>query len=126
MNVEIICDSARPDGIAEMQDWGFNVIGAKKRWGSGKGRDYCWEWLQRCNKIVIDPERCPNTEKEFTKAEHEQLPDGSFSDAYPTLEEDTIMANIYALNRIIMTSRRNDGLYDDDVEEETVWNEKNV
>nr|DAZ37510.1 MAG TPA: terminase large subunit [Caudoviricetes sp.] len=118
MNVEIICDSARPDGIAEMQDWGFNAIGAKKRWGSGKGRDYCWEWLQRCNKIVIDPERCPNTEKEFTKAEHEQLPDGSFSDAYPTLEEDTIMANIYALNRIIMTSRRNDGLYDDDVEEE--------
>lgn len=117
MNVEIICDSARPDGIAEMQDWGFNAIGAKKRWGSGKGRDYCWEWLQRCNKIVIDPERCPNTEKEFTKAEHEQLPDGSFSDAYPTLEEDTIMANIYALNRIIMTSRRNDGLYDDEEEE---------
>nr|DAZ48932.1 MAG TPA: terminase large subunit [Caudoviricetes sp.] len=118
MNVEIICDSARPDGIAEMQDWGFNAIGAKKRWGSGKGRDYCWEWLQRCNKIVIDPERCPNTEKEFTKAEHEQLPDGSFSDAYPTLEEDTIMANIYALNRIIMTSRRNDGLYDDEEDEE--------
>jgi PBSX family phage terminase large subunit len=118
MNVEIICDSARPDGIAEMQDWGFNAIGAKKRWGSGKGRDYCWEWLQRCNKIVIDPERCPNTEREFTKAEHEQLPDGSFSDAYPTLEEDTIMANIYALNRIIMTSRRNDGLYDDEEDEE--------
>ena len=118
MNVEIICDSARPDGIAEMQDWGFNAIGAKKRWGSGKGRDYCWEWLQRCNKIVIDPERCPNTEREFVKAEHEQLPDGSFSDAYPTLEEDTIMANIYALNRIIMTSRRNDGLYDD-VEEDS-------
>lgn len=119
MNVEIICDSARPDGITEMQDWGFNAIGAKKRWGSGKGRDYCWEWLQRCNKIVIDPERCPNTEREFKKAEHEQLPDGSFSDAYPTLEEDTIMANIYALNRIIMTSRRNDGLYDDDVEEDS-------
>lgn len=119
MNVEIICDSARPDGISEMQDWGFNAIGAKKRWGSGKGRDYCWEWLQRCNKIVIDPERCPNTEKEFIKAEHEQLPDGSFSDAYPTLEEDTIMANIYALNRIIMTSRRNDGLYDDEEEEDS-------
>ena len=119
MNVEIICDSARPDGIAEMQDWGFNAIGAKKRWGSGKGRDYCWEWMQRCNKIVIDPERCPNTEKEFKKAEHEQLPDGSFSDAYPTLEEDTIMANIYALNRIIMTSRRNDGLYDDEEEEDS-------
>lgn len=28
------------------------------------------------------------------------------------------MANIYALNRIIMTSRRNDGLYDDAEDEE--------
>lgn len=26
---EIICDSARPDAIAELQDWGFNAIGAK-------------------------------------------------------------------------------------------------
>ena len=25
---EIICDSARPDAIAELQDWGFNAIGA--------------------------------------------------------------------------------------------------
>ena len=105
MNVEIICDSARPDGIEEMQDWGFNAIRAKERWGSGKKR-LLLGWLQRCNKIVIDPDRCPNTESEFEKAEHEQLPDGSFSDAYPTLEEDTIMANIYALNGIIMTSRR--------------------
>lgn len=40
-----------------------------------------------------------------------------YADAYPTLEEDTIMANIYALNRIIMTSRRNDGLYDDEEED---------
>lgn len=114
---EIICDSARPDAIAEMQDWGFNAIGAKKRWGSGKGRDYCWEWLQQTTKIVVDPERCPHLAHELTTLEHEQLADGSFSDAYPTLDEDCVMALIYGLNRVIMESRRNNGLYDDEIDE---------
>lgn len=113
MNEEIICDSARPDAIAEMQDWGFNCIGAKKRWGSGKGRSYCWEWLQQTTKIVVDPVRCPNLKHELTTLEHEQLKDGTFSDAYPTLGEDCTMALIYSLNRVIMESRRNNGLYDD-------------
>lgn len=117
MDVEIICDSARPDSIAEMQDWGFNAIGAKKRWGDGKGRDYCWEWMQMVTKIVVDPVRCPHLKHELTTLEHEQLKDGSFSDAYPTLEEDCVMAVIYGLNRVIMESRRNDGLYDDSEEE---------
>lgn len=128
IDVEIIADSARPDAIAEMQDWGFNVIGAKKRWGSGKGRDYCWEWLQQTTKIVVDDERCPHLAHELTTLEHEQLADGSFSDAYPKLGEDCVMALIYGLNRVIMDSRRNNGLYDDftdddsdyeDCEEET-------
>jgi len=110
---EIICDSARPDEIAEMQDWGFNAVGAKKRWGTGKGRDYCWEWLQMTTKIVIDHERCPHLKHELTTLEHEQLADGSFSDAYPKVGEDCTMALIYGLNRVIMESRRNDGLYDD-------------
>ncbi len=117
---EIIGDSAAPDKIAEMQDWGFNIIGAKKRWGNGKGRDYCWEWLQETTKIVVDPDRCPRLYKELTTLEHEQLADGSFSDAYPKLDEDCVMALIYGNNRIIMESRRNDGLYSDDEEE---WEE---
>lgn len=115
---EIICDSARPDAIAEMQDWGFNAIGAKKRWGSGKGRDYCWEWLQQTTKIVVDPERCPHLAHELTTLEHEQLADGSFSDVYPKLDEDCVMALIYGLNRVIMESRRNNGLYDDEIDED--------
>ncbi len=113
MTAEIICDSARPDAIAELQDWGFNAIGAKKRWGANKGRDYCWEWLQQTTKIVVDETRCPHLAHELTTLEHEQLADGSFSDAYPKLDEDCTMALIYGLNRVIMESRRNDGLYDD-------------
>lgn len=113
-NVEIIADSARPDAIREMLDWGFIVTGAIKRWAGGKGRDYCWEWLQQCTKIVVDQTRCPHLYHELTTLEHEQLKDGSFSDAYPTLGEDCVMALIYALNRVIMDSRRNNGLYDDE------------
>ena len=121
MGVEIIADSARPDSISEMQDWGFEVSGAVKRWGSGKGRDYCWEWLQMTSKIVIDPERCPHLYEELTKLEHEQLKDGTFSSEYPKLGEDCVMALIYGNNRNIMESRRNSGLYDDAEED---WEEE--
>ena len=117
MNVEILADSARPDSIAEMQDWGFDVIGAKKRWGSGKGRDYCWEWLQMTTKIVVDLERCPHLHHELTTLEHEQLKDGTFSSEYPKVDEDCVMALIYGNNRNIMESRRNSGLFDDRDEE---------
>jgi len=117
MDVEILADSARPDSIAEMQDWGFNIIGAKKRWGSGKGRDYCWEWLQQTTKIIVDPERCPHLYHELITLEHEELKDGTFSSEYPKVDEDCVMALIYGNNRNIMESRRNAGLYDDEEEE---------
>ena len=113
MNYEIICDSARPDAIAEFQDWGFNAIGAKKRWASNKGREYTFDWLAQTTKIVVDPERCPELAHELTTLEFEQLPDGTFSDTYPKVGEDAVCALMYGLNRVIMESRRNDGLYDD-------------
>jgi phage terminase large subunit len=100
-DVEIICDSARPDNIADLVDWGYNAVGAVKRW-KNKGRAYSWEWLQQCNKIVVDPERTPHLFHELTTLEFEQLKDGSFSSEYPTLGEDCIMALIYSLNRVIM------------------------
>ncbi len=117
-NVEIIADSARPDNITNMNDWGFDVIGAVKRWGNDKGRDYCWEWLRQCNKIVVDPNRTPHLLDELTKLEFEQLKDGSFSSEYPKLNEDCIMALIYALNRVIRESRREDLYPDENIEEE--------
>ena len=106
-DVEIICDSARPDNIAEMDDWGFNVIGAVKRW-SNKGRAYCWEWLQQCNKIVVDPQRTPHLYEELISLEYELLKDGTFSSNYPTLNEDCVMALIYSLNRVIREHTRDD------------------
>lgn len=115
-NVEIIADSANPDKISDWQDYGFDIIGATKRW-SGGGRDYAWEWLQTRRKIVIDSERTPFIAKEMQKAEFEQLKDGSFSSQYPTLDEDCIMACIYALNRVIIDEKSMNG-YDDSNEDD--------
>lgn len=122
-NVEILADSARPDNIKEMQDWGFDIIGAKKRWGANNGRDYCWEWLRQCNKIVVDPERTPRLYKELTTLEFEQLKDGTFSSEYPRLNEDCIMALIYGLNRVIMETRREDLYVDEVMNEDDVEDE---
>lgn len=122
-NVEILADSARPDNIKEMQDWGFDIIGAKKRWGANNGRDYCWEWLRQCNKIVVDTERTPRLYKELTTLEFEQLKDGTFSSEYPRLNEDCIMALIYGLNRVIMETRREDLYIDEVMNEDDVEDE---
>lgn len=117
-DVEIIADSARPDNIAEMNDWGFDVTGAVKRWGKNKGRDYCWEWLRQCNKIIVDRSRTPHLADELTKLEFELLKDGTFSSEYPKLNEDCTMALIYALNRVIRESRREDLYIDENIDED--------
>lgn len=102
--VEIIADSANPDKIQDWQDYGFDIIPATKRWKGG-GRDNAWEWLRTRNKIVIDPERTPHALKEFTTLEFEKLKDGTFSSAYPRLEEDCVMACAYGMNRVIMSEK---------------------
>ena len=103
-NVEIIADSARPDLINDWNDFGFDIIGATKRWKGG-GRVAGWDWLRSRNKIVIDKERTPHCFKEFSNSEFEKLKDGTFSSSYPTLDEDCIMAVIYSLNRVIIEEK---------------------
>lgn len=102
--METICDSANPDKIADMNDYGFDAIGATKRWKGG-GRDYAWEWLRTVNKIVIDPNRTPHLANELRTLEFEQLKDGTYTSRYPDLGEDAVMATIYAMNRVIMSSK---------------------
>lgn len=121
-DVELICDSANPDKISDMQEWGFNAIGAIKRW-KNKGRAYCWEWLQEANKIVVDKKRTPHLYDELTTLEFEQLKDGTFSSEYPTLGEDCTMALIYALNRIIREHKR-DPDYADDEDDDIDYDEE--
>ena len=63
-----ICDSAENKSISEIRNYGVQAIPAKKGPGSV---EHGTRFLQGLNTIVIDPETCPNTAREFTSAEYE-------------------------------------------------------
>lgn len=62
----VTCDSAEPKSIAEMRSYGVRAVRAKK----GKGSvEYGEKWLSEIT-IVIDPERTPNTAREFEQIDY--------------------------------------------------------
>jgi len=66
----IVADSEEPKSIHEMNnDYGLrNIMGAKK--GSGS-IEYGIKFLQDLDEIIIDPDRCPNSRREFLNAEYD-------------------------------------------------------
>ena len=89
----IYADSACKQMIMELQNRGFNMMGAVK------GADsilHGISWLRNLWEIVIDPERCPNAAREFTHYEFLRLPDGSFSNKFPEVNNHTIDACRYS------------------------------
>ncbi len=90
----ITADSAEPKSIAEFNSAGMYVEGAVK------GRDsvnYGIKWLRKQLSIVIDPERCPNTWREFSMYEFEKTKTGNFRRDYPDKDNHTIDAVRYAM-----------------------------
>lgn len=95
-------DSAEPKTIAEMNELGVNMDGARK------GRDsvsHGIKWLQDLRNIYIDKRRCPNTYKEFSTYEYERNKDGQFISAYPDKNNHAIDSVRYACGKIILGSR---------------------
>lgn len=90
---EVICDSAEPKSIAELQGLGIRAIGARK---GPDSVSYGMKWLQDLEEIVIDPKRCPETAREFYGYSYE--PDGrdGFRAAYPDRENHAIDAVRYS------------------------------
>ena len=93
----IICDSAEPKSIHDLQNEGLKAIACKKYAGSVL---YGVKWLQN-RKIVIDPARTPNAHREFTQYQYMQTKDGEFLSDVPDKDQHTIDATRYALDRII-------------------------
>ena len=93
----IICDSAEPKSIYDLQNEGLRAIPCKKYAGSVI---YGIKWLQN-RKIVIDPARTPNAYREFTQYQYMQTKDGEFLSDVPDKDQHTIDATRYALDRII-------------------------
>lgn len=97
---EVICDSAEPKSIAEMQGLGIRAVGAKK------GPDsvyYGIKWLQDLEEIIIDPKRCPETAREFYGYEYEADGRDGWKAVFPDRENHAIDAVRY--------SRENDMRY---------------
>lgn len=101
-NGVITADSAEPRTINEFRELGLNVIGAKKGPGS---REHGIKWLEDLEEIIIDPERCPNTKREFYGYELERDANGNFKADYPDKDNHSIDAVRYALESEMRTTR---------------------
>ncbi len=93
----ITADSAEPKSIADYRTFGLRCLGAEKGPGSV---DYSMKWLQSLVKIVIDPERCPDTYREFAEYEYERTRDGAVLSGYPDRNNHHIDAVRYATETI--------------------------
>ena len=93
----VTCDSAEPKSISDYRSYGINARGAEK------GKDsvrYGMKWLQSLIKIVIDPIRCPETAKEFSKYEYELTKDGEPTSVYPDANNHSIDMTRYAMEQV--------------------------
>lgn len=93
----VTCDSAEQKSIADYRSYGINARPAEK--GPDSVR-YGMKWLQSLIKIVIDPIRCPETAKEFSKYEYELTKDGEPTSVYPDRDNHSIDAVRYGLEQV--------------------------
>ena len=90
----ITCDSAEPKSIAELQSYGLRVKPAKK---GPDSIDFGIKFLQKLERITIDPKRCPNTAREFSTYEYEKDKYGNFISKYPDVNNHSIDSTRYAI-----------------------------
>ena len=92
---KICADSAEPKSIADYNKYGVKTFPARK---GPKSVRYGTKWLQMLEAIVIDPERCPDTAKEFSEYEYERdAKTGEVLEGYPDLNNHHIDAVRYAM-----------------------------
>lgn len=90
----VTCDSAEPKSIDELWNGGIRARGARK---GPDSVEYGVKFLQDLEEIVIDPERCPNTAREFTAYELDRDKEGNFKAGFPDRNNHSIDAVRYAL-----------------------------
>jgi phage terminase large subunit len=101
---EITGDSAEPDRILEWKQAGFRVHGAIK----GKNSLYDGiDFLQNIPRIHIHKTNCPNAAREFLGYKRRELKDGTITEQYVELDDDTIAGVRYAVESIRRNSAPN-------------------
>lgn len=97
-NEIVTADSAEPKSISDYRSYGgYGVRPAEK---GPDSVNYSMKWLQSLNHIFIDPNRCPNTLKEFVEYEYERNRDDEVISGYPDENNHHIDAIRYALERV--------------------------
>lgn len=91
----IMCDSAEPKSIADLEAFGVNALPVVKT-----ERRFGYKWLQSLNEIVIDPNRTPNVFREFTQAEYAKTKSGQFISKYPETDDHCQDSVRYATSEI--------------------------
>lgn len=94
---KITADSAEPKSVADYKSYGLWCRGAIKGPGSV---EYSMKWMQSLTAIIIDPERCPDTAKEFTHYEYERDKDGTPVQGYPDKDNHHIDAVRYGMEEV--------------------------
>jgi PBSX family phage terminase large subunit len=102
MNSPVTADSADPRTINELRNLGLLITGAKK---GPDSVEYGIKFLASLDAIIIDPQRCPNTAREFSG--YELVPDGNdgFKAGYPDKDNHSIDAVRYALEQDMRYSK---------------------
>ena len=94
----VIADSSEEKSVSDYRSMGITCRGAEKGPGSVA---YSMKWLQSLAAIVIDPDRCPDTAKEFLEYEYERdAKTGEILPGYPDVNNHHIDAVRYGTNRI--------------------------
>lgn len=93
----VVADSAEQKSCDDYRTEGIRCRPAEK--GPGSVRQ-SMKWLQGLAAIVIDPDKCPDTAKEFSEYEYEVGRDGAVLEGYPDADNHHIDAVRYATNRI--------------------------
>lgn len=93
----ITADSEDPKSIADYNKYGLKCYGARKGPGSVNRRMI---WLQTLKKIVIDPQRCPDTKREFCGYQYMKTKDGEIMTGYPDADNHHIDSVSYATESI--------------------------
>lgn len=92
----IVGDSASPAYIREWQEAGYNIEPAKK------GKDSLENGINFLSnfKIIIHKSRCPNAAREFQGFKRRQLKDGTITEEFVEIDDDTIAGIRYATEHL--------------------------
>ena len=94
---EIIADSAEPKSIADLRSLGLSrIIGAKK---GPDSVEFGEKWLDDLDEIIIDPERTPQTAKEFEDTDYQTDRDGNPKAKLEDKNNHAIDSTRYAMER---------------------------